>query len=137
MHIDYALNRPITCQQFVELLQATTLGARRPLEDETCIQGMLDHAGLIVTAWDGDRLIGVARSVTDFHYCCYLSDLAVAQDVQARGIGTELIRRTFGALKPGCKMILLSAPQATGYYPKIGFAAHSSAWVMNGVDELC
>ncbi|WP_022666354.1 GNAT family N-acetyltransferase [Desulfospira joergensenii] len=136
MDIQYLVNRPITEAQFAGLLQETTLGARRPLENHECIQGMLDHAGLLITAWSGDKLVGAARSVTDFHYCCYLSDLAVSESVQAQGIGKELIRRTFGALKPGCKIFLLSAPQAEAFYPKIGFTRHHSAWLMSGVEEL-
>ncbi|EGQ7707936.1 GNAT family N-acetyltransferase, partial [Vibrio cholerae] len=74
--------------------------------------------------------------VTDFHYCCYLSDLAVSEQVQSKGIGKELIRQTFASLKKGCKLILLSAPQATEYYPKIGFKQHNSAWLMSDLEEL-
>lgn len=76
----------------------------------------------------GETLIGVARSVTDFSYCCYLSDLAVDQAWQKQGVGRELIRTTQRQLHPRCTLILLSAPQATGYYPKIGMTQHPSAW---------
>ena len=136
MNIQYFVNKPITMDQFTGLLKETTLGGRRPLENQECIQGMLDHADLLITAWSDDKLVGVARSVTDFHYCCYLSDLAVSESVQARGIGKELIRQTFGALKPGCKIFLVSAPQAVDFYPKIGFTYHPSAWMMASADEL-
>ncbi len=64
--IDYKVNEPISVKQFIELLNKTTLGARRPLEDEKRVAVMLHHADLLVTAWDGERLVGVARSVTDF-----------------------------------------------------------------------
>lgn len=136
MEIEYFVNRPLTYEQFVGLLQQTTLGARRPLDDRDCIDGMLRHSNLLVSAWIGDDLVGVARSVTDFYFCCYLSDLAVSEKVQSQGIGKELIRHTFSALKPGCKLILLSAPQAVDYYPKIGFEPHNSAWVMADAVEL-
>lgn len=136
MDIQYCVNEPITMHQFIGLLRETSLGGRRPVENQECIQGMLDHADLLVTAWSGDTLVGVARSVTDFHYCCYLSDLAVSESVQARGIGKELIRMTFGALMPGCKMFLLSAPQAVDFYPKIGFTQHPSAWLMASAQDL-
>ncbi|MDV7104661.1 GNAT family N-acetyltransferase [Vibrio sp. TH_r3] len=137
MQVDYFVNRSISAEQFVELLQETTLGERRPLDDKQCIASMLSNADLLVSAWIGDRLVGVARSVTDFSFCCYLSDLAVSHNVQASGIGKELIRNTFGALQDGCKLILLSAPQATEYYPKIGFTQHNSCWLMSDVSELC
>ena len=136
MNIEYCVNKPITMDQFIGLLRETTLGGRRPLENREVVQGMLDHADLLVTAWEEDKLVGVARSVTDFYYCCYLSDLAVSESVQARGIGKELIRQTFHALKPGCKIFLVSAPQAVDFYPKIGFTHHPSAWMMASVDEL-
>lgn len=136
MEVEYFVNRPITIEQFVELLDQTTLGARRPIDNHECICGMLAHADLLVSAWVDEQLVGVARSVTDFHYCCYLSDLAVSEQIQSKGIGKELIRQTFANLKDGCKLILLSAPQATGYYPKIGFKQHQSAWLMSGEEEL-
>ncbi|WP_000451554.1 GNAT family N-acetyltransferase [Vibrio mimicus] len=136
MEVEYFVNRPITPEQFVYLLNQTTLGARRPTDNHACISGMLAHADLLVSAWIGERLVGIARSVTDFHYCCYLSDLAVSEQIQSKGIGKELIRQTFASLKKGCKLILLSAPQATEYYPKIGFKQHNSAWLMSDLEEL-
>lgn len=136
MEVKYFVNRQITPEQFVELLNQTTLGARRPTDNLECINGMLTHADLLVSAWVGDKLVGVARSVTDFHYCCYLSDLAVSEQIQSKGIGKELIRQTFANLKKGCKLNLLAAPQATEYYPKIGFKQHHSAWLISDVEEL-
>jgi predicted N-acetyltransferase YhbS len=136
MDIQYLTNRQISPLQFIDLLQQTSLGARRPIHDLDCIQGMLDHANLTVTAWQEDKLVGIARSVTDFSYCCYLSDLAVAESLQRRGVGKELIYRTFQALQPGCKIILLAAPQAVAYYPRIGFTKHDSAWMISSPAEL-
>lgn len=126
--ISYHVNKPITVEQFVQLLSETTLGPRRPLNNHECLSGMLEHADILVTAWAGERLIGVARSVTDFHYCCYLSDLAVSESVQKGGVGQALIQMTCRQLKPDCKVILLAAPLAQEYYPRIGFDKHPSAW---------
>ena len=92
---------------------------------------MLEHAKLLCTAWDAEMLVGVARSVTDFEYCCYLSDLAVDEAYQKTGIGKELIRLTQSKLGPNAKLILLAAPKAQAYYPRIGFEQHHSAWVMS------
>jgi GNAT superfamily N-acetyltransferase len=136
MTIDYAINRPISAEQFIGLLKETTLGGRRPVDDMVRIQGMLDHANLIVSAWQGDKLVGIARSVTDFHFCCYLSDLAVSETIQASGIGKELIRRTFLELKSGCTLNLLAAPQAVDYYPRIGLTQHHSAWLLTDINQL-
>lgn len=125
--ISYHVNKPITVEQFVQLLSETTLGPRRPLNNHECLAGMLEHADILVTAWAGERLIGVARSVTDFHYCCYLSDLAVSESVQ-KGELVRINKMTCRQLKPDCKIILLAAPLAQEYYPRIGFDKHPSAW---------
>ena len=121
--ISYKTNYPISVEQFIALLNKTTLGARRPLEDEKRVAAMLHHADLLITAWDGERLVGVARSVTD------LSDLAVDEQYQKQGIGLQLIEHTKQALHPQAKIVLLSAPQAVDYYPHIGFTQHMSAWM--------
>ncbi|WP_392385167.1 GNAT family N-acetyltransferase [Marinomonas primoryensis] len=136
MEVEYKINQTITADQFIGLLSKTSLGARRPIDQVETIDAMLANANLLVTAWQGDRLIGVARSVTDFAFCCYLSDIAVDESIQASGIGKTLIRMTKEALKPTCSLILLSAPQAVGYYPKIGFTQHNSAWVLTDIDGL-
>lgn len=136
MAIQYFTDRAITAEQFIQLLSETSLGPRRPIKQPETIQGMLQHANLLVTAWEGGRLVGVARSVTDFHFCCYLSDLAVSESAQSGGVGKELIRQTLRCLKPGCKLNLLAAPQAIDYYPKIGFTRHDSAWIISDSSEL-
>lgn len=130
MSIRYADYETITGPEFVDLLTRSTLAERRPVEDPACIAAMLEHGNLLCTAWDGDRLVGVARSVTDFAYCCYLSDLAVDANYQRRGIGRELIRMTQARLGPRAKLILLAAPRAADYYPRIGFDPHPSAWIL-------
>lgn len=129
--IAYHHDRYLTPAEFVDVLRRSTLAERRPVDDPETIAGMLAHADLTVTAWDGERLVGVARSVTDFTYCCYLSDLAVDEAYQRQGIGVELIARTQALLGPRCKIILLAAPAAIDYYPRIGFSRHPSAWVLD------
>lgn len=128
--IHYAHTRAITTGEFIDLLRRSTLAERRPVDDPSCIEEMLRHGNLLCTAWDGDKLVGVARSVTDFAYCCYLSDLAVDQAYQKRGIGKELIRLTQSQLGPRATLILLSAPAAVDYYPRIGMKPHNSAWIL-------
>lgn len=122
---------PITPAQFVDLLVRSTLGERRPIDDPEAIDGMVRNAGLTVTAWDGELLIGVARSVTDFTYCCYLSDLAVDAAYQRRGIGVELMAQTQERLGPRCKIILLAAPAAADYYGHVGFDHNPRCWVLD------
>lgn len=125
----YSQSTPITAEQFRDLLIRSALGERRPVDDEETMLGMVNGGDLMVTCWVGDQLVGVARSVTDFHYCCYLSDLAVDEGYQRQGIGRELIRLTRAEIGPRCTLILLSAPAARDYYPHLGFNQHDSAWV--------
>lgn len=128
--IEYITNRKITVKQFRSLLVASTLGERRPIDDLECLEGMLDNSNLIVTAWDGERVVGVARSVTDFNYCCYLSDLAVDREYQMRGIGKGLLVETQKKLKKKCKLILVAAPAANEYYRHIGFTNNERCWIL-------
>ena len=130
MNLRYETSRPISASEFIDLLKRSTLAERRPVEDLKCIEAMLQHGNLLCSAWDEEELVGVARSVTDFEFCCYLSDLAVDENYQRKGIGKELIRQTRSRLGDKAKIILLSAPKAEAYYPKIGFEAHSSAWIL-------
>lgn len=132
MNIEYTCDRKISTNEFIDVLKRSTLGERRPIGDRERIAAMLAHANLTCTAWEGGVLIGIARSLTDFSYCCYLSDLAVDVACQRKGVGKELIRMTQSRLQPECKIILLAAPKAETYYPKIGFTRHRSAWVLAG-----
>jgi GNAT superfamily N-acetyltransferase len=134
--VTYSHNRAITCEQFIDVLSRSTLGERRPVSNRERIALMLRHSNLLCSAWSGDRLVGVARSVTDFSYCCYLSDLAVDVAFQRRGVGTRLIGETQAQLDPHCMIVLLAAPKAEGYYPRIGMALHRSAWILPAAPVL-
>jgi GNAT superfamily N-acetyltransferase len=130
MAITYHSDRSISDADFIDVLRRSTLAERRPVNDPACIQAMLRHADLLCTAWDGTVLIGIARSVTDFEYCCYLSDLAVDVAYQKSGVGRGLIELTRSRLGPRANLILLAAPAAEAYYPRIGFDPHRSAWIL-------
>jgi len=136
MSFEYRINSPITTDQFISLLCRSTLGERRPIDDLTCIEGMLNNSNLIVTAWEGEKLIGIARSMTDFHYACYLSDLAVDKDYQKSGIGKQLQIITKNQLGPKCKVILIAAPAAKSYYEHIGYTSNSLCWVLGADDKI-
>lgn len=95
-------------------------GINRPVNDTQRMEEMYQNSNLVVSAWDDGKLVGIARSLTDFCYCCYLSDLAVAADYQKKGIGKKLIELTKEEIGERCMLLLLSAPSAMEYYPKIG-----------------
>lgn len=130
--ISYRADIPVTVAQFTALLNASTLGERRPVDDPACIAGMLDNADLTVSAWANDHLVGVARSVTDFHYACYLSDLAVDRAWQGYGIGRRLLGLTRDGLGPRCRVFLIAAPGADSYYEHIGLTRQPRCWVVTG-----
>ena len=130
MAIDYQINRPVSADQFIDLLRDSTLGHRRPIDDRECMEGMIKNSNLIITAWDNENLVGIARSMTDFHYACYLSDLAVARHHQGCGIGKRLQVITQEQLGPKCKLILVAAPAANTYYEHLGFQNNPRCWVL-------
>ncbi len=133
--IKYKIENDLSMAEFKEILLTSTLGERRPVDDPERLQKMLTYGNLIITARDNGKLVGVSRSLTDFFYCTYLSDLAVDQEYQRKGIGTELIRRT-KLEAPKAKLILLSAPDAISYYPKIGMTQHQFCYYLDDLSKL-
>lgn len=133
--ITYQKENNLSVEEFIKVLKNSTLGERRPIDEPERIEKMLKHANLIVTARFEGELIGVVRSLTDFSYCTYLSDLAVDVRFQKQGIGKELIRLT-KLETPKAKLVLLAAPKAVRYYPKIGMTRHEHCYFLNDVNEL-
>jgi GNAT superfamily N-acetyltransferase len=126
--ITYRTGNDIDLGAMIELYVAS--GIRRPTDDRARMEGMLGRANLVITAWDGDLLVAMARSLSDFVYVTYLSDLVVRDSHQREGIGKELIRRTQQAA-PLAKIVLLAAPMAREYYPRVGMTQHPSAWFLD------
>ncbi len=136
MEVIYKLNEKIPVQLFANLLNRSTLGERRPVDDIECLQGMLANSNLIITAWVNDELVGISRCVTDFHFCCYLSDLAVDKKYQKYGVGKQLQIKTQEQLGPKCMLILLAAPAANSYYGHVGYTKHDRCWVLDRNDSV-
>ncbi len=134
--IAYRLGNDLSLDTVIALYRASTLGERRPVDQRATMADMLAHANLVVSAWDGDQLVGISRTLTDFSYVGYCSDLAVHADYQRRGIGVELLRQTRAAMGPESTLVLLAAPAAADYYPRIGFTHHPRAWVLKAGDPL-
>lgn len=128
MRIEYKTNIPIAVELITELYQ--NAGLNRPITDVPRIAAMYAHSNLVISAWENNKLVGIARSLTDFNYCCYLSDLAVAAEHQKQGIGNELIQRTKQAIGNKCMLLLLSAPGAMEYYPKVGFEKVENGFII-------
>jgi predicted N-acetyltransferase YhbS len=130
MQIVYSLELDLSAKEFRDVLVASTLAERRPADDPERLERMLRNADIVVTARDGKQLVGLSRAITDFAYCCYLSDLAVDVAYQHQGIGKRLIEETRARAGDRATLILVSAPAAEAYYPKIGMKHVASCWAI-------
>ncbi|HVH45904.1 MAG TPA: GNAT family N-acetyltransferase [Labilithrix sp.] len=129
MTIEYRVGNDLDLDTVIEVYRDSTLGQRRPVDDRERMKQMLERANLVVTAWDGDQMVGISRSMSDFCFATYLSDLAVRLAYQKKGIGKKLIERT--QVEGGKAMIFLfAAPAAVDYYPRVGFRA-GSGWILD------
>jgi GNAT superfamily N-acetyltransferase len=126
--ITYLESPDVSAQELAELFRSSDI--RRPVDDLPRLEKMLRHANLVIGAYIDNRLVGIARALTDFSYCCYLSDLAVLKEYQHRGIGRELITKVKACSGEQSMLLLLSAPEAMEYYPKVGFEAVNNGWII-------
>lgn len=129
MNVTYSATIKPQAQQIIELYESA--GLKRPTNDAARIAEMYANSNLVITAWDGDKLIGVSRSLTDFCYACYLSDLAIHIDYQKMGIGKKLVVLTKETIGPKSMLLLLSAKPAMDYYPKIGMQTVTNGFIIN------
>jgi predicted N-acetyltransferase YhbS len=131
MNITYRLDVNPEPELVIDLYNSS--GINRPTADKERIAGMYANSNLVVTAWDEDQLVGIARSLTDFCFCCYLSDLAVRKEYQKYGIGKKLIGLTKDKIGDQTMLLLLSAPTAMEYYPKAGFLKVENGFIINRI----
>lgn len=125
---EYRHNHPLAPKDIVRVFE--TSGINRPTKDLPRIARMFATSNLVISAWSEGALVGICRALTDYSYCCYLSDLAVDKAFQGRGIGKRLIAELRDVLGDEVSLILLSAPQAMSYYPTVGFFAADNAYII-------
>jgi GNAT superfamily N-acetyltransferase len=119
LQITYKVNAEINAEELSSVFRAS--GIKRPVDDLPRLGRMIENADILISAWDGNKLVGVARAITDFSYCCYLSDLAVDKNYQKNGIGKKLIALLKDKLGEEVALLLLASQEAMEYYPRIGF----------------
>lgn len=129
MEITYRSDVMPTPEQVIELYN--NAGLPRPTDDPERIKKMFENSNLVVTAWDGDKLAGVSRTITDWVWSSYLADLAVSPDHQKWGIGKKLIEMTREKIGEQSMILLLSVPTAMSYYPKIGFTKEDRGYIIH------
>ena len=127
--IIYARETSLNVEEFYDVLVESGLAERRPVDDKARLEKMCSNANLIMTARKNSKLVGVVRALSDFSYCTYFSDLAVVKSMQKSGLGKSLIHHLRLAV-PEATLILLSAPAATRYYPRIGMHPHQHAFTI-------
>lgn len=127
MNITYKTGVIPLTEAIIEVYESS--GIVRPTTDVQRISDMYTGAGLVVSAWNDDLLVGLARSLTDFCFCCYLADLAVRQEYQHLGIGRELVALTRKEISSRSMLLLIAAPEAVGYYPKLGMEPVENAFI--------
>jgi ribosomal protein S18 acetylase RimI-like enzyme len=135
MEITYQTELNLSVAEFIDILVRSTLGERRPIDDNDRLEKMCKNADIMLTARFEGKLVGVSRSLSDFTYATYLSDLAVDVEFQHLGIGKRLIAET-KKLVPDGKLILLSAPAAREYYPKIGMTQFEYSFYIDNINDL-
>jgi GNAT superfamily N-acetyltransferase len=134
--IAVAIEPQLDAEEFLAVLERSGLAERRPADSPERIAAMVANANLIITARDGGRIIGVSRSVTDFAYCCYCSDLAVDRAYQGQGIGRRLLEATKAALHPKATLFLIAAPNAVSYYQHIGMDRNDRCFAISAAKPL-
>lgn len=134
--IEYKLGNNLDIDDVIELYVASTLAERRPADDKDRMLLMIQNSNIIITAWDKDVLVGIARSLSDKTYVTYLADLAVRVSHQKQHIGKELMVRTRKEIGNKAMLVLLAAPKAAEYYPHVGFSKLDSAWSLKPGEEI-
>lgn len=128
VEITYRHNLPLDPHDVVRVFRSS--GITRPVDDLPRIARMFAAPALTISAWHETRLVGLSRSLTDYAYCCYLSDLAVDKEYQGLGIGKALVERTRDTVGDEVSIVLLSAPGAMSYYPSLSFSSADNAFLI-------
>ncbi|HZH63010.1 MAG TPA: GNAT family N-acetyltransferase [Metabacillus sp.] len=126
MEYTYKVHDQINASELSHVFKAS--GIKRPVDDLPRLQRMIDNADIIITARYQEKVIGLARAITDFNYCCYLSDLAIDKEHQKQGIGKELVRLIQEEIGEEVSLLLLASQEAMEYYPKIGFTSFNNGF---------
>ncbi|HEQ1856533.1 TPA: GNAT family N-acetyltransferase [Providencia alcalifaciens] len=127
-HITYKVNHSISVDDFLNLLKQSPLDTFVPTDDVALLDSMLNNADLLISAWVDEQVVGFARAITDFSFCCYISEIAVDTQYLHQGVGKHLLRLTAEELPPECHLIFRSTPDSQNTYPKLGFNPCPNTW---------
>lgn len=133
--IDYSETRQLTQEAVLALYRANDWSsAQKP---ELLLKALLASHSL-VTAWDGERLVGLGNAISDGHMVVYYPHLLVLPEYQRRGIGTELMRRLMARYEGFHQHMLVADGRALDFYRKCGFERAGKTepmWIYAGNDH--
>ena len=129
--IRYSTDKPVDIEQVIHLYKTSFIELKRPVEDKDKMQALIEHANVVISAWDNSTLVGLCRGFSDFNFVTYISDLAVLNNYQNQGIGKELLAKVREFTDHSTRLVLLSNVSANAYYDKLGFSRHDRAWVLD------
>jgi len=84
---------------------------------------MLSHTDLALSVWDGSRLVGFGRVLTDYVYRASIWDVIVDPDYQGQDVGTQIMQRILqhSDLKQ-VELFWLCTRDKQAFYEKLGFS---------------
>ena len=135
MSIVYAEEPGLSVADYVAVFGESSMRLKRPLANEERIAEMLAGANFIVTARRDDELLGVARCITDRAWICYCADLAVRESAQGLGVGRGILETCWTLLGPRVGFILVSEPDAIGFYERVGMSRDLTAFYRTRSDR--
>jgi len=124
--VDYSFELPIKPEQLQFLFRQTDWAEDRSIEG---IQTMLEGTAVVLGAWEDDRIIGFARTITDGIYRALIDDVVVEESKRGQGIGSELMRKLLERLtEMGIEEIFLRCGRnIVPFYQRFGFEITRSA----------
>jgi len=123
MEITYRFScEDVTTRELEELFAAAGLGGR--VGDK--IRRAFLNSQLVCLAYEGTRLIGASRAITDGEYHGLIYDVAVHPEFQAHGIGRRMMEELLERL-PVWRVMLVAGEQVQGFYRTLGFERYPDA----------
>lgn len=118
MEIVFSENKEITAEPLKALLDTVNWQVSRYPERLAAVMANFDR---VYTAWDGERLVGLACSLADGGITAYIHYWIVHPDYQRRGIGKALLQKLLDAYRDYLRIELVADRKAVAYYQAMGF----------------
>jgi GNAT superfamily N-acetyltransferase len=135
MKIALSEKRDIDKSQVIELYKRNKWSsADKPDE----LMKALENSHALISAWDGEKLVGLANSISDGYLVVYYSHLLILPDYQGKGIGRMIMDKMQSRYADFHQQILVADGRAIEFYAKCGFVKAGSCepmWIYKGHDH--